>query len=158
MEPPPTPNPLSPTPGSAASDPSTQPFVPPLLSPLPAPVPPTTVPIGSTHSAISTINQNGRIADTSPLKALGWQPTDRLTIDTVDDVIVLARHHDGPCTLASQGHLYLSSALRHRHRIHPGDRILMVAALDRDQLVIYPPRTLHRILGEAHPDIWQDRP
>jgi hypothetical protein len=52
------------------------------------------------------------------------------------DTIVVRAATDGPQTITPQGFLHLPAAIRHRCRIHTGDRLLVAAYPDQDLILV----------------------
>ncbi|MEU2122446.1 hypothetical protein [Nocardia niwae] len=64
------------------------------------------------YYTVTTIGGNGRVADSSPLKKLGWQADQAVAIEVVDKVIVVTECSDGPYSVTSQHHLHLPVEVR----------------------------------------------
>ncbi|WP_157172793.1 MULTISPECIES: hypothetical protein [Nocardia] len=130
----------------------------PVFRPLRKPGPPV-APAGAAamYYTVTTIGANGRLADSSPLKKLGWGPNQAVSIEVVDEVIVVTESSEGPYSVTSQHHLHLPAEVRRSYRIQSGDRLLAVAAPEHRLLVLYPPTSMHLILHRQHPHLWTRR-
>jgi hypothetical protein len=95
---------------------------------------------------MARLDDSGRLADQSVIGALGWQPGDHLTITTALGAIVVQREAGGLVTLPGRGFLQVPAPLRQRLALTMGDRVLLAAIQLLDQLIIYPPTTLHLAL------------
>ncbi|MEU1995571.1 hypothetical protein ABZ511_14065 [Nocardia gamkensis] len=109
------------------------------------------------YYTVTTIGGNGRLSDSSPLKKLGWEPNQALTIEVVDEVIVVTESSDGPYSVTSRHHLHLPAEVRRSYHIQSGDRLLAVAAPGQRLLVLYPPTSMHLLLHRQHPHLWTRR-
>jgi hypothetical protein len=109
------------------------------------------------YYTVTTIGGNGRLADSSPLKRLGWAPNQAVAIEVVDEVIVVTECSDGPYSVTSQHHLHLPAEVRRSYRIQSGDRLLAVAAPEQRLLVLYPPTSMHLMVRRQHPHLWTGR-
>src|SRR5258708_333913 len=83
----------------------------------------------TTVYAFSAMDKSGRIADRSPVQALGWQPGTRLHIREQTGVMVATAAADGVHCLDRQGHLHLPIAYRRWCHLRAGDRLLLSADL-----------------------------
>jgi bifunctional DNA-binding transcriptional regulator/antitoxin component of YhaV-PrlF toxin-antitoxin module len=86
--------------------------------------------------ALTTTDRQGRLADRSSVRALGWAPGQPISITTADDTIVIRSATDSLETLTRQGFLCLPAAIRHRCHIHTGDRLLIAAYPDHQVLLV----------------------
>ncbi len=75
------------------------------------------------YYTVTTIGGNGRLADSSPLKRLGWELNQAVAIEVVDEVILVTASSAGPFSVTSQHHLHLPAEIRRFYRIQAGDRL-----------------------------------
>lgn len=113
----------------------------PLLAPMPAP---------SLYCAVTPIDDRGRLADRSPIRALGWPPGQPTTISVVQETVVVSSGPHGTASITRQGHLRLPAHVRHLCRITPGDRLLIAAAPGPGILAGYTTPSLESILLNHH--------
>jgi len=113
----------------------------PLLAPMPAP---------SLYCAVTPIDDRGRLADRSPIRALEWSPGQPVTISVVRETVVVTSGPNGAESITRQGHLRLPAHVRHLCRITAGDRLLIVAAPGPGVLVGYTTPSLESILLKHH--------
>ena len=108
---------------------------------------------GPRYCAVTTVNERGRVADRTPLKALGWEAGTPVTIAMIPSagVIVVRRGGTGAVTL--QGHLRLPADIRHGCRIRGGDRLLVVAHPAEHVLVAYTPYAIDAMAAAYHTSI-----
>lgn len=100
----------------------------PLFPPMPAP---------SHHCVLTPIDDRGRLADRSPIRALGWSPGQPITISIVQLRVVVISQSNGTEHITRQGYLRLPAHVRHIYRITPGDRLLIAAAPATGVLAVY---------------------
>ncbi|GGM64879.1 AbrB/MazE/SpoVT family DNA-binding domain-containing protein [Dactylosporangium sucinum] len=103
---------------------------------------------GRRYSVVTSVDAGGRLADRSPLQLLGWKPRLPIRMTVPNDVVVIV-----PCPgqtehVSSQGRIRLTSSTRHILGVTEGDRLYVVAAVDDDQLTIYPMWLLDSIVME----------
>lgn len=77
---------------------------------------------GPTVYALSAVDQSGRVADRSVVRALGWSPGTRLDIREHDGLITIRSAADGVHVIDVRGYLHLPLAAR--------PRILRIDVLD----------------------------
>jgi hypothetical protein len=85
----------------------------------------------STVYGLATIDCNGRLAETTVVRALGWASGTRLDIHESGGFVLVAADRHGVFRLTGQGHVRLPAAVRHWCALVPGDRVLLAA--DPDQ-------------------------
>lgn len=100
----------------------------PLFPPMPAP---------SHHCVLTSIDDRGRLADRSLIRALGWLPGQPITISIVQLRVVVISQPNGTERITRQGYLRLPAHTRHVCRITSGDRLLIAAALTTGVLTAY---------------------
>jgi hypothetical protein len=103
----------------------------------------------STVYGLATIDCNGRLADTTVVRALGWAPSNRLDIHESGGLVLVAADRQGLFRLTGQGHLRLPAAVRRWCGLVPGDRVLLAADPDR-LLVLHPPAALDAMIAQFH--------
>jgi hypothetical protein len=114
------------------------------LAPLFAPMPPS-----SLYCAVTPIDDRGRLADRSPIRAVGWSSSQPVTISTTQESIVIVRA-GGPEFITRQGHIRLPARIRHLCHLSSGDRVLVMVAPVLDLIVVYPMAVLEVILLQHH--------
>lgn len=99
---------------------------------------------------LSALDDRGRLADRTIMRALGWSAGLRLDIGENSGLLVIRPHDHGECHVTTQGHLRVPAPLRHRCGLHTGDRVLLAADPHQNRLVLYPPAALDAfIAGQA---------
>ena len=116
------------------------------LAPLPPPMP-----APSLYCVLTPIDDRGRLADRSPIRAVGWSPGQPITISVVQEtVVVISPQPNGAESLTRQGHLRLPAPVRHICRLAAGDRLLVAAAPGPGVLMAYTMPLLESILFTHH--------
>lgn len=115
------------------------------LAPLSEPTPRPTQ-----YFTVTPIDARGRLADRSPIRALGWQPSQPITITVIRHAIVVTAHAAGAESITRQGHLRLPAGIRHACRLNAGDRLLVAAGPTAGLLAAYTMALLESILLEHH--------
>ncbi|MBL8927204.1 MAG: AbrB/MazE/SpoVT family DNA-binding domain-containing protein [Pseudonocardia sp.] len=101
-----------------------------------------------TGYGMSAMDGRGRISDRVLTAVLAWTPGTALTATTTPDgVITLAPEPDGRVHLPHENTLRLPADIRHRCRLHAGDRLLLLADPEHNQLRLYPPTVLDELLN-----------
>jgi hypothetical protein len=80
---------------------------------------------------LATIDCNGRLADTTVSRALGWAPHTRLDNHESGGLVLVVADGHGVFRLTGQGYVRLPAAVRHWCALLPGDRVLLAADPDR---------------------------
>lgn len=114
----------------------------------------------STRYGIASVDDRGRVADSSLVLALQWQPGDPLSIDVLSGSIVIRSDRRGLYTVARRGNIPIPARIRQRCGLSAGDRVLLVAMPDFATLVVHPRHALdamvlayHALLGEQQEPI-----
>jgi len=116
--------------------------------PLPALFSP--LPTTSLYCVVTPIDDRGRLADRSPIRAMKWQPQQPLTISITQGIVVVVAQSDGAECVTRQRHLRLSARVRHLCRITSGDRLLVAAAPENHFIIVYSMPLLESILVTHH--------
>jgi hypothetical protein len=104
--------------------------------------------------AVSAVGANGRLGDRAVVRGLGWSARQRLDIREDHALIIVTADPQGGFQVSAQGFLLLPALVRHWCRLQAGDRVLVVADLDADRLVIHPPAALTSMIAAAHRAVW----
>jgi hypothetical protein len=110
--------------------------LPPLLSPAPR---------SSLFCVVTPIDDRGRLADRSPIRAVNWSPGEPVTISVTHDHIVIVRR-GGPESITRHGHLRLPARVRHMCCMRAGDRLFVTVIPTPGLLAVYPMAALEAIL------------
>lgn len=122
---------------------------PPLRRPLPL-APLLTQRTSTTVYGLSALDDRGRLADRTVMRALGWSAGLRLDIRKTTGLLVIHSYVNGEFQVTGQGHLRLPAFLRHRCGLETGDRVLLAAFPSQSQLLVYPSAALDALLAGHH--------
>jgi len=115
------------------------------------PLPTLTVRRGTVYVyGLAALDDRGRLADRTIMRALGWSAGLRLDIREAVGLLVVHARPDGEFRVTGQGHLRLPALIRRRCGLEPGDRVLLAADPPQRQLVIYPPAVLDDLTAQRH--------
>jgi hypothetical protein len=123
------------------------------------------------HYVVTAVDARGRLADASPIRALGWTPGSQITLHVLAGAVIIATPatppHNPPGTAAppsaigqagrtrvrparpaitAQGHLRLPATIRHGCRLRPGSRLLVAAHRRTGVLAAFTTRVLDGVL------------
>jgi hypothetical protein len=105
---------------------------------------------GPHYCAATTMNDRGRLADRTLLKAMSWSASTAITISAVEDAGIIVVTRGGMQRINRHGHLQLPAAVRHGCRILGGERLLAVARPHHHVIVIYTPYALDAMATAYH--------
>lgn len=101
--------------------------------------------------SMGRVDESGRIPARSVIQGLGWSQYDRLSIDAIFDVLVVQRSHvGGTVNVPARACLRVSSGLRARCAIEPGQSVLLVGLPSHDLALAYPEAVIDRMLLQFH--------
>lgn len=95
--------------------------------------------------AVTPMDDRGRLADRSPIRAAGWQPGQAVTISASRDCGLVIVHADGQEAITRHGHLRLPARIRLACGLSAGDRLLVAVTARPPMLAVYPMATLEAI-------------
>jgi bifunctional DNA-binding transcriptional regulator/antitoxin component of YhaV-PrlF toxin-antitoxin module len=75
--------------------------------------------------AVTPMDDRGRLADRSPIRAADWAPGQPVTISVTHDHRLLIVRAGGPEAITRHGHLRLPARIRHALGLAAGDRLLV---------------------------------
>jgi hypothetical protein len=99
------------------------------------------------------IDRSGRIHERALLHAVGWGPGQRLELDSVDGLIVIAPAPAGRHIIDRRSGLPLPAAVRRMCGIKPGPPLVLAAAVADQVLVIHAAATVARLLAAHYTDL-----
>jgi bifunctional DNA-binding transcriptional regulator/antitoxin component of YhaV-PrlF toxin-antitoxin module len=131
-----------------------------LPEPCPAsPAPARPLPLTSLHRLprdtsmlydIGPVDASGRVANREIVKALRWQPGDKLEIILTSGAIVIRASPDGLFCVPQKPRIMIPATARRRHAISAGHRVLLAAAPDFGIVIVYPPSALDKMISRHH--------
>lgn len=95
-------------------------------------------------------DRSGRIHERAVLRALGWEPSHELELDTAHDMITIASVPCGRHRVDGRGALALSAAARRMCGITIGRPVILLAAVHQQILVVHPAATVAGLLAARY--------
>jgi hypothetical protein len=74
--------------------------------------------------ALTKIDDRGRLADRSLIRALGWGPGHRVQLAVAEGAVLAVSSAEGRDAINGQGHLRLPAAVRRSCDLEPGDQVM----------------------------------
>ncbi|WP_300017736.1 AbrB/MazE/SpoVT family DNA-binding domain-containing protein [Pseudonocardia sp.] len=99
---------------------------------------------------LATLDQYGRLADRTVLRALHWGPGHPLALTLVSGSVLVVARDDATARVGNDGYLRLPVGVRRACRLMPGDRVLLVADPSAGRLLLHPPAALGALLDAHH--------
>lgn len=99
----------------------------------------------------TTLDDRGRVGVLAPLRVLGWGTGSVLLRRLVDGVIAVSLSASSGHRIGRRGYLRIPAPLRHRCRLAPGSRVLVVAHPSRALLEIHPAASVEAMLRQRLP-------
>lgn len=128
------------------------------LTPAPA-EPPRPLPLIGLHQlsrdttllyGVGPVDASGRIKNSDIVRALGWQPGDKLEVITGLGGIVIFSSHDGLFTVPAKPCIVIPAAARRIHDIQPGDHVLLAAAPVYGFVIVHTRQAVNEMLARYH--------
>jgi hypothetical protein len=117
---------------------------------LPAPNPPRLPDPETLLLGTARLDRSGRVHERTLFRALGWEPGHELTIDTVEDVIVISSVSGGGHRIDDRRALALPAAARRMCGIAIGPPVVLIAAVPEQTVLIYPAITVTGVLAAQY--------
>lgn len=95
---------------------------------------------------MAAIDSRGRVADRHLTTALSWNAGTRLSIREHDKLLVVTADPHGVFKLTKQGYLRLPADARRAAGLAAGDRVFLVAHVDRQTVTVFPPIALDELV------------
>lgn len=104
----------------------------------------------ATVYGLATIDCDGRAANVTVIRALGWAADTRLNVRERGGLVLVTADRQGVFGLTPQGHLQLPATVRRWCGLATRDRVLLGAEPNDGLLVVYPPATLDEMITQVH--------
>jgi AbrB family looped-hinge helix DNA binding protein len=98
------------------------------------------------------MDDRGRLADRSAIRAADWAPRQPVAISVTHDHRLLIVRAGGPETITRHGYLRLPARIRHALGLAAGDRLLVTVTATPRLLTVYPMATVEAILASLDHD------
>lgn len=116
--------------------------------PLPLIVVPASRPARQTNVLyrMAAVDHRGRVADRHVTAALAWDVATRLSIRELDGLLVVTADPHGVFKLTKEGYLRLPADARRIASLSSGDRVFLIAHIDRQTVTVFPPIVLDELV------------
>ncbi|MGI5185562.1 hypothetical protein ACQEVZ_55895 [Dactylosporangium sp. CA-152071] len=104
-----------------------------------------------THLDAGRLDPSGRISARALLHLLGWPPGHRVTFDITAGVITATSDPAGRHTIGATGLLAIPAPVRQLCHLAAGAVVVLLADPAHDLLLVYPARTVARLLAAGLP-------
>lgn len=105
---------------------------------------------GSMLYGIGRVDASGRVTNLEIVRALGWQPGDRLTISLTARAMVIQASANGVISVPRKPCIVIPASARHRYAITAGDDVLLAAAPRYGMVIIHALSVLDEMLSWYH--------
>jgi bifunctional DNA-binding transcriptional regulator/antitoxin component of YhaV-PrlF toxin-antitoxin module len=105
---------------------------------------------GSMLYGIGRVDASGRVTSIEIIRALGWQPGDRLDITLFARAMVIQASPNGVVSVPCKPCIVIPAGARHRYAITAGDDVFLAAAPDYGMVIIHALSALDDMLSWYH--------
>jgi len=99
---------------------------------------------------VGPVDASGRVKNSDIVRALGWQPGDKLEVIPGLGGIVIFSSPDGLFTVPLNPCIVIPVAARRLHNIQPGDHVLLAAAPEYSVVIIHTRQAVNEMLARYH--------
>ena len=99
---------------------------------------------------VARLDRLGRLSARDLVRAMGWAPGRRVTIDVVDDAVLVVSAAGGRHAVGGRGELVLPVAVRQLCGIDPFRPVLLAAYPVSDMVLIHPMEVVARLVAGLH--------
>lgn len=99
---------------------------------------------------VGCVDESGRVSNRDIVRALGWQPGDKLDVITALSGIVMLSSPNGLLTVPARLCIVIPAAARRLHNIETGDHVLLAAAPEYGIVIIHTRQAINDMLARYH--------
>jgi bifunctional DNA-binding transcriptional regulator/antitoxin component of YhaV-PrlF toxin-antitoxin module len=99
---------------------------------------------------VGPVDASGRVKNSDIVRALGWQPGDKLEVIPGLGGIVIFSSPDGLFTVPFKPCVVIPAAARRIHDIQPGDHVLLAAAPEYSVVIVHTRQAVNEMLARYH--------
>ena len=99
---------------------------------------------------VGPVDASGRVKNGDIVRALGWQPGDKLEVVPGLGGIVIFSSPDGLFTVPVNPCIVIPAAARRIHDIQPGDHVLLAAAPEYSVVIVHTRQAVNEMLARYH--------
>jgi len=100
--------------------------------------------------AVTTVH-NGRLGAHTPLKYLNWLPGQPITLELVDDLIIIRPAHENRLRVSTQGYIILPVSTYRHFGLTSGVQVLVAASPATNSLLVCSTAALAHLLPQVPP-------
>ncbi|MFC5001941.1 AbrB/MazE/SpoVT family DNA-binding domain-containing protein [Dactylosporangium cerinum] len=100
------------------------------------------------HLDVGRLDPSGRISARALLHQLGWPPGHRIQFDIAHSAVTATSDPAARHTIGATGLLAIPAPVRQLCNLTAGDVVVLVADPTHDLLLVYPARTVARLLAD----------
>jgi hypothetical protein len=101
----------------------------------------------------SRMDRSGRVHEQILLRELGWNPGDRVDMDTMHGMILIAATPAGQHTIDHRGAIKLPATLRRLCGFEYGPPVVLAAVVPEQVMVVHPSATVAHLLATHYTDL-----
>lgn len=99
---------------------------------------------------VGPVDASGRVKNSDIVRALGWQPGNKLEVVLGLGGIVIFPSPDGLFTVPAKPCIVIPAAARRIHDIQPGDHVLLAAAPEYGVVIVHTRQAVNEMLARYH--------
>jgi bifunctional DNA-binding transcriptional regulator/antitoxin component of YhaV-PrlF toxin-antitoxin module len=99
---------------------------------------------------VGRVDASGRVSNRDIVRALGWQPGDKLEVIPALGGIVILSSPDGPLSVPLKPYIVIPAAARLLHNIEAGDHVLLAAAPEYGIVIVHTRQAVNDMLARYH--------
>jgi bifunctional DNA-binding transcriptional regulator/antitoxin component of YhaV-PrlF toxin-antitoxin module len=99
---------------------------------------------------VGPVDASGRVKNSDIVRALGWQPGDKLEVIPGLGGIVIFSSPDGLFTVPFKPCIVIPAAARRIHDIQPGDHVLLAAVPEYSVVIVHTRQAINEMLARYH--------
>jgi bifunctional DNA-binding transcriptional regulator/antitoxin component of YhaV-PrlF toxin-antitoxin module len=99
---------------------------------------------------VGRVDVSGRISTRDIIRALGWQPGDKLDVISALGGIVVLSSPDGLLTMSAKPCILIPATARRLHNIETGDHVLLAAAPEYGIVIVHTRQAINDMLARYH--------
>jgi bifunctional DNA-binding transcriptional regulator/antitoxin component of YhaV-PrlF toxin-antitoxin module len=99
---------------------------------------------------VGRVDASGRVSNRDIVRALGWQPGDKLEVVPALGGIVILSSADGLLSVPVKRDIVIPAAARRLHNIETGDHVLLAAAPEYGIVIVHTRQAMNEMLAGYH--------
>jgi hypothetical protein len=103
---------------------------------------------------LSAVDNRGRVAAYHATDSLGWTPQTPVAVRQLGGLVIVTVDEGSTVRVTVRGHLRVPAQVRRWCGLTPGIRVLLVADVFEQRLVIHPLASLDLMVNRRHADVF----